>query len=593
MIETSRTPSPDKYAESVDTKDREGTPQNIWRLLNRVDPQPVPEGIFKSASTLAFSAVFDYFKETDKTRLVNLRALTAEDRSYLRGKKISLGFLRSNFRKTLFGRHLDPRAFQLTALKEKAIYAICPFTGARVSSHHSLPANINVFFYRFSGKEVFYLITAGIGSGFRKSAVYFPEHELVVTVGDAWNFEIEDLFELKARAVTRFKECYEYLSSDNPIGRKTAVCLGFFHFAHHLWNELSGIDRVYKGKLLESVDKIFLLREPLGDINQIFPELPSGKVERKSHMENMFREIIEGNYFAVRIGDDFVAKDLAERVYAVAVRQCSPTILEQVKQAGDRHFPLLWVGIRVGTRSWENQVEGLSKIIGSLHAEFPRLGVVFDGFSLPADKMAATGENEYSGIVAMENEAVDGIVARLRESGGRTPAIFNIIGGSIFEANVWAHAIDVYVSPHGTLQHKVGWLTNKPGIIHTNHELLECPPSYIWTKIEGARKPSYVRLNTVTHIRSADKQPVIYREISDFGESGAGNVAGVTRVQGNPEFDNYSVEWEPLYRDLLPLIRASRKRLAIPSPLVLLNGSMRGIKKTLQTLTNSFDRAKL
>jgi hypothetical protein len=58
------------------------------------------------------------------------------------------------------GGHLDPLAFQLIAINEKAIYAVCPFAGRLVTSHHSLLANINVIFYLFESIQVFYIITA-------------------------------------------------------------------------------------------------------------------------------------------------------------------------------------------------------------------------------------------------------------------------------------------------------------------------------------------------------------------------------------------------------------------------------------------------
>jgi hypothetical protein len=75
--------------------------------------------------------------------------------------------------------YFDPLAFQLTAVNEKAIYAVCPFTGKLVTSHHSLLANISVIFYRFESVQVFYMITAGL-DGFKKNAIYFPQQELVV-----------------------------------------------------------------------------------------------------------------------------------------------------------------------------------------------------------------------------------------------------------------------------------------------------------------------------------------------------------------------------------------------------------------------------
>jgi hypothetical protein len=84
----------------------------------------------------------------------------------------------------------------------------------------------------------------------------------------------------------------------------------------------------------------------------------------------------------------------------------------------------------------------------------------------------------------------------------------------------WAHAIDVYVSPFETVQHKVDWLANKPGIIHTNQSLLET--HHYWATIEYAPVPRYARRSSVSGIRSAQKDAPIYERVSDYNEVGSG-----------------------------------------------------------------------
>ena len=238
-------------------------------------------------------------------------------------------------------------------------------------------ANINVIFYRFETKEVFYVATAGIGSGFRKSALYLPKHELVVTAGDPWGFQEDDLMELKARMVCGAKACYEYLSDTDWKSRKSAVCIGFYHFAHHLWNELSGLHRLHKKELLQNVDKFLVLREPLGPIEQIFPEIPEERIERKDNTSDLFYGILENGYFAVRVGDDYLTSDLVSRVAKVSSANCLPTTLETVKEAKSKYHPLLWVGIRVGNRAWGDQADGLSHMIAWLAKGIPHIGSGF------------------------------------------------------------------------------------------------------------------------------------------------------------------------------------------------------------------------
>jgi hypothetical protein len=562
---------------------------NIWLLLNEAELKPIPERAAPADPHVQFRRAFEYFQRRSSPKFINLGNLNDADRDNLVRAGISPRYLFANLKKTIRGAYFDALAFQSTAIIDQAVYAYCPFTGNLLKSEHSLLANINTIFYRFNSQQVFYIITGGL-NGFKKNALYFPTLELIVSTGSSWTFEEEDLFELKARVVANSSSCYRYLSNIVGVRKKVAVCIGFFHFAHHFWNELAGIDRLCKQQdLLNSVEKVYVLREPLGAIDQIFPEILKDKIKRVENIDIMFREIVEHNYFVIRIGNHYAARDLPHRVHRVAIANCAHETLGKVAAVREKYSPLLWVGIRIGSRTWLNQAVGLSELINSLHTKFPRLGVVFDGFSLPADRSAAsTNNHEYGYIVDKENQIVTDVVERLQHD---TPGIFNIIGSSIFEANVWAHAIDVYISPYGTLQHKVGWFANKPGIIHTNQTVLTNPAKYIWTAVDGAVRPRYVNREAVTDVRKP-QGAIIYRKLSDLDESGAGIRAGIQRVQEDREFDNYELDSQMVLKEIHSVIRSPR---LIPSVdlQVLENGSRKRVKKILQRLTTLLDHAKI
>jgi hypothetical protein len=559
--------------------------QDIWDHLNQTPLKPLPDHLLSVQKYFATSSVQDFFTKNASTRTIDLKAVSDADAAYLASLGISQPHLVRNLKETLNDRHLDPLGFQLNAVRDKSVSAFCPFGGKRVVSNQSFLANINVIFYRFESEQVFYVATAGIGSGFRKSALYFPENDLVITAGDSWGFQQADLLELKARMVCGAQACYDYLSDPDQKSRKSAVCLGFYHFAHHLWNELSGLHRLYRKHLLSSVDRFLVLREPLGPIEQIFPEIPADRIERKDSTSDLFYEILTQGYFAVRVGDDYLARDLASRIAKISAANCSSGTLEKVKETSSKYRPLLWVGIRVGNRAWADQVHGLSNVIASLHEEFPALGVVFDGFSLPADRSAQLSDEQgYSTILAQENEIVSSIVGNLQRRQVQV-GIFNIIGLSIFDANVWAHAIDVYVSPHGSLQHKVGWFTNKHGIVHTNQTLLQKPAKYIWEAVENGIPPRYIDSASVTDIHSESGERIFYNEISDASEIGAGTQAANEKVRQNAEFTNYSVQWKALHSDLVDLIRSPKVKGRMAA-FILAHRVRRRVRLTARTLVN-------
>jgi hypothetical protein len=86
---------------------------------------------------------------------------------------------------------------------------------------------------------------------------------------------------------------------------------------------------------------------------------------------------------------------------------------------------------------------------------YPQLGVVFDGFSIPADHSEASEKVEHASIIDEENAGVDAVRRKIRDHNIQI-VIFNIIGRTISDA----------------IQHKVGWFANKRGIIHSNLNML-------------------------------------------------------------------------------------------------------------------------
>jgi hypothetical protein len=564
--------------------------QYLWRELNQPRVEPLHKHGLRNDVKHSFRQIFHYFEHNTRPKVIDLSNLEDTDRNILAKHGISADYLLRNLKKTMADAYLDPLSFQLTAINEKAVYAVCPYTGKLLRSRHSLLASINTIFYRFSSLQIFYVVVAGL-DGYKKNAIYFPQENLVVVSGKPWTFEIADLVELQARAVSNFIDCYRYLSDNNAAKMRTAACIGFFHFAHHLWNELPGIDRLLRANMLDSVDKFFVLREPLGKIDQIYPEIHPDQIERENTTGNIFKHLIKNNYFTIKLGSDLVSNELVNRVYGVAKENCRPKTLERVQNARRRHFPLLWVGVRVGSRMWINQVDGLAKLIDKLYAEFPRLGVVFDGFSMPADRSGEFDANqEYDKILCEENQIVNHIIQKL----GQHPSangIYNVVGSSIYEANIWAHGVDVYLSPYGTLQHKVAWFAKKPGIIHSNKTVLEASSKHLWAAFEYPVKPRFARHALVRDVHHNKEQPLIYRETSDWQkESGAGVLSMSKRHQRAPEFDNYELDWEALYSELVDLIRSSDTWGRMDTEIIAHLGK-RKLKKILHTITNYINRA--
>jgi hypothetical protein len=179
----------------------------LWDLLNRPELKTLPEHLHPDRLQLGFSDCLQYFRNQSGPKIISLRDLTPADNTCLADAGISPEHLIRNLIRTVCGRQFYSRAFQLIALRENAVYAYSPFTGKLLASNQSFLANLNVTFYRYQDQQIFYVASAGIGRGFPKCAIYFPQQDLLVTTGEPWTVERADVVELKARMLSSASLC--------------------------------------------------------------------------------------------------------------------------------------------------------------------------------------------------------------------------------------------------------------------------------------------------------------------------------------------------------------------------------------------------
>jgi hypothetical protein len=532
------------------TDDINNQSQEIWRILNSSQP-PAPdvEEDLRSHLNLNYLDLLKSFKDTDNIKVICLKKRTEADINYLTSLNFSLDYLLKNFRQRVGLVTHDTRELQNRAVADGYVYALCPRTGQILKSNQSIPVSLSVVFHRFVGAKIFYLMTGNIGAGCPKDALYFPEDELVIRYeGHRYGFNKSHIIILKASMVNFYQGFLDYFSQANP--KKIAVLIGHPNFAHHLWNELSALYRLKQKRILKKIDRIFVIRETLGAIVDIFPELAKAKIqqlndtlslneETLSFLENVqpiepwiISEMLKNNYCFINLADNFIPHGLTRRIYGVAKQEANPQTLDTIRRAKKQYFPLLWISIRTQDRTWIQQTEGLTNIINALSQKFPNLGIVFDGFSPPADCHNLTANQ----LLAIDREkaVVKDIVANVSSN----VSTFDIIGNSIFEANLWAHAVDLYLCHFGTLQHKIAWLARQPGIVHANSRISANANSQF--RSYGVREfgipPKFIDSSQIKDIS------IVMSEL-DLRNT----------------VDNYDVDWKIIYDELMKIIASVQK----------------------------------
>jgi hypothetical protein len=267
--------------------------ENIWNYLN--SPQDSEQTIPVDLKA-TYAEVINFFAHNNKLKTISLNKENQEDINYLASINIKKEYVITNFRSRVNLVTHDNQEFQNRAVQQGYVYCLYPITGDILRSNISIPVNESVFFYRFVSTQVFYLITDNLGAGYPKDGFYFPQHDLIIREhGHRYGVQEAHIIILKALLVTYSQEFSQYFADQNP--KKIASIIGNVNFAHHLWNELSALERLKQNHCLQKVEKIFVLRETLGKISDIFPEIDAAKIsysDSNSYFDKETTDLLDG-----------------------------------------------------------------------------------------------------------------------------------------------------------------------------------------------------------------------------------------------------------------------------------------------------------
>ena len=179
--------------------------------------------------------------------------------------------------------------------------------------------------------------------------------------------------------------------------------------------------------------------------------------------------------------------------------------------------PVIWLSARLDARTLDNQTEFLTSLITRIAVQYPQAGFILDGFSFASDfeseiyqqgvssdasKNTAAGAEEgrssgaflASADKSREREVTAYVTELQSILGGHLPnPVINVSGMNLTDAIYLAGIAHYYVCHAGTLQHKIAWLHNTPGIVHSNIAGLEPGvPMWLADQLEGGMEPGVI-----------------------------------------------------------------------------------------------------
>jgi hypothetical protein len=191
---------------------------------------------------------------------------------------------------------------------------------------------------------------------------------------------------------------------------------------------------------------------------------------------------------------------------------------------------VIWLSVRLDARTADNQREFLLAVITKFAEAYPSAGFILDGFSYPDDfespiyraqsdasnELASSGNaGHYRGFLSnamVEREGeVTAYIEELRATLERVMpnTVVSTSGMGLVNSIYLARFANYYVCHAGTLQHKIAWLYDTHGIVHSNSTGVQPGvPNWLAGQLQGGIKPALVPdeyINDLETIRTATK----------------------------------------------------------------------------------------
>jgi hypothetical protein len=365
------------------------------------------------------------------------------------------------------------RQYQREILDSGELRVPSPFSGSMVASRSSFVLKDKTVFYYFRDRLPFFLATSNLGRGFPFTAVVMPSLNWTLGLGDAaWGVQRHHLIELEKLAT---KDSL-VVTDDQSI----FVVIGDPNFAHMSWNQMVAVENLLlPSKAQRTSITLLVTHEPLGPIEIFFPELEGFRTRRVLH--TALPGMNGAGKMFVSLGGFRVTASLQRRVLGGARRLISKDIELLASELSSWYWPIFWITVRTANRTADNQENTIVLLCEEILRSFPVSCILLDGFSTPHD---AASNPSYNADLIAENVAEDSRVANTiveslirNRRVGPNQRVRALVGCSVPESIFMAQYAHFYFSHQGTVQHKIGWFANKPGIIHSNPRTLTLKPA--------------------------------------------------------------------------------------------------------------------
>ena len=291
---------------------------------------------------------------------------------------------------------------------------------------------------------------------------------------------------------------------------------------HCFYDGLLGLQAVIEAGELNPEDNLYSKEdEAFVDLSLC---LGLNQQHQRLSLKSLNQICIESNIYLLQLGFWFhtraedpelrnLAENLDSQLREAALRYSQLGAMGALKDL-EKCNPLIWVGITGQKRSWIEQVEGTAELLNSMHERFPKLGVVFDGWTPPLSI-----SDYHRGEIRNDDNIIRSILKKLNWNTRQNIGI--LTGLPSLEKIRVGLSVDVWLGNYTSGSQNIARICGKPGVGHMGVRMVDSKHQHI-------------------HHCTREIPIEFIKDISD-----ASTPTG---------YVNYSIPWQALYKILLEVI---------------------------------------
>ncbi len=382
------------------------------------------------------------------------------------------------------------RQYQRDLVRQGYFTVTSQRTGRPTASGDSIILTDRTVFYRFPEEPNLLVAAANLSKGYPLTAVLLLSEQLLIHLGEStWGVKETHLNELTGMLG-------ESRWWPTRPANHVHIFTGDPSYAHHAWNQLGALHTLLserrKPGLPVTLSATF---QPLGPLHELLPDHLSGPVAWENCQ--IAPACNSPGRVSMNAGGFCVTALTRARVHALAMKHGSEATRDLARQLKRRHDPVVWISVRTRNRTAVNQRELILALCSRLLSNYARCAIIIDGHSSPYDYPANPAYDPCDTKICLERDTAEAqvITELLMKQNPPRPKqrIVPAAGLPLADSIVLAHAADFYFCHHGTVQHKIGWLANKPGVVHSNRRtLLQRPAPWVAAQVENGCLPIYI-----------------------------------------------------------------------------------------------------